>query len=195
MDMTNLRGGGSLRGRAVRLAAINPETDSATSATWSLNAEFQQLYDSGAPRPRTARRMLDGMTETQAKEPKDTEYPFNIRTLADDRLIGECNLDVSSWPNRDAWVAIGLGLTADWGKGYGTDAMRVLLRYGFSELNLERVTLNVFGFNERAQRSYAKAGFKLEGRQREWLRRDDRRWDMVFMGILRDEWLATAGIG
>ena len=180
----------NLRGETVRLAAINPETDSATSATWSLNAEFQKFYSAWPARPRTVRWMHDNMAGMQSREdPKDTEFSFNIRTLADDRLIGECNLEVPSWPNRDAWVSIGLGLSADWGKGYGTDAMRLLLRYAFGELNLERVSLAVYGFNPRAHRSYQKAGFKLEGRQREWLRRDDQRWDMVYMGILRDEWL------
>jgi RimJ/RimL family protein N-acetyltransferase len=183
-----------LRGETVRLAAINPETDSATSATWSLNAEFQKFYSSWPARPRTAKWMHDNMAASQAKaQPSDAEFSFNIRTLADDRLIGESNLELPSWPNRDAWVSIGLGLSADWGKGYGTDAMRLLLRYAFSELNLERVSLSTYGYNERAQRSYLKAGFTLEGRQRESLRRDDLRWDMVYMGILRDEWLAIAG--
>jgi RimJ/RimL family protein N-acetyltransferase len=184
----------NLRGEKVRLAAINPETDSATSATWSLNAEFQKFYDSRPPRPRTAKWMHGNMAASQAKdEPSAAEFSFNIRTLADDRLIGESNLELPSWPNRDAWVSIGLGLSADWGQGYGTDAMRLLLRYAFTELNLERVSLSTYGYNERAHRSYLKAGFKLEGRQREWLRRDDQRWDMVYMGILRDEWLALAG--
>jgi RimJ/RimL family protein N-acetyltransferase len=180
----------NLRGEKVRLAAINPETDSATSAMWSLNAEFQKFYSTRPPRPRTAKSMQDNMAAAQAKDgPNDAEFSFNIRTLADDRLIGECSLEVPSWPNRDAWVTIGLGLSADWGKGYGTDAMRLLLRYAFAELNLERVSLGVYGFNERAQRSYLKVGFKLEGRQREWLRGSHRRWDMVEMAILRDEWL------
>jgi RimJ/RimL family protein N-acetyltransferase len=184
-----------LRGETVRLAAINPETDSATSAAWSLNAEFQKFYDTRPPRPRTAKSMHDNMTAAQAKdEPSDAEFSFNIRTLADDRLIGECNLEVPSWPYLDAWVAIGLGLRADWGKGYGTDAMRLLLRYAFTELNLERVSLSVYGYNKRAERSYQKAGFRLEGRQREWLRGSNQRWDMVYMAILRDEWLTRAEV-
>jgi RimJ/RimL family protein N-acetyltransferase len=103
------------------------------------------------------------------------------------------SLEVESWPNRDAWVAIAIGERENWSKGYGSDAMRVLLRYAFSELNLNRVSLVVFGYNERAQRSYLKVGFKLEGRQRERVRRDGTRYDMVFMSVVRDEWLAGAG--
>jgi RimJ/RimL family protein N-acetyltransferase len=67
--------------------------------------------------------------------------------------------------------------------------MRVLLRYAFTELNLFRVSLNVFGYNQRAIRSYEKAGFVIEGCQRQALRRDGQYHDLVFMGVLRDEWL------
>ena len=76
------------------------------------------------------------------------------------------------------------------GHGYGTDAMRVTLRYGFMELNLQRIQLNVYSYNERAIKSYLKAGFVVEGRQRGMLRRDGERWDFVYMSVLRDEWLA-----
>jgi len=64
----------------------------------------------------------------------------------------------------------------------------VVLRYGFNELNLRRVTLTVFEYNPRAIRSYEKAGFQHEGRVRQALLRDGKRWDMFYMGILRDDW-------
>jgi RimJ/RimL family protein N-acetyltransferase len=67
--------------------------------------------------------------------------------------------------------------------------MQVLLGYAFLQLGLHRLTLTVFEYNERAFRSYRKAGFQEEGRQREAILRDGRRWDIIFMGILRDEWL------
>jgi RimJ/RimL family protein N-acetyltransferase len=86
-------------------------------------------------------------------------------------------------------VGIGLGEREFWGKGYGTDAMRIILRYAFTELNLHRVTLNVFEYNPRGVRSYEKAGFVLEGRQRGVLLREGRRWDEIYMGILREDWL------
>jgi RimJ/RimL family protein N-acetyltransferase len=66
--------------------------------------------------------------------------------------------------------------------------MRVMLRYAFQELNLHRVALAVFGYNERAYKSYQKVGFQVEGTLRERLRRDGQRYDMITMGILRDEW-------
>ena len=71
--------------------------------------------------------------------------------------------------------------------------MNLTLRYAFTELNLRRVSLDVFEFNERAVRSYEKVGFHMEGRQRQAIIREGRRWDMLFMGILREEWIKIHG--
>jgi RimJ/RimL family protein N-acetyltransferase len=90
-------------------------------------------------------------------------------------------------------MGIGLGDKTCWGKGYGTDAMSLLLRYAFTELNLHRMTLTVYEFNERAIRMYQRCGFKIEGIVRDCLYRNGRRWDLVSMGILRDEWLELNG--
>jgi RimJ/RimL family protein N-acetyltransferase len=178
-----------LRGQLVRLAAPNAEADAATVAAWSRDAEFQRLLNTGAPSLWTERSVKADIAESSGEEkPKEEVFRFVIRTLADDRLIGFTDLDVGPWSQRNGWISIAIGPHDFWGKGYGTDAMRVLMRFAFTELNLERLTLNVFGYNERAQRSYLKAGFQVEGRQRERLRRGSRRYDMIFMGILRDEW-------
>jgi RimJ/RimL family protein N-acetyltransferase len=182
-----------LRGEFVRLAAPNPETDAETVAAWSRNSEFSHLLQIGAPQLWTSQSVKAEWAEMMGDEKdKDRLYPFVIRTLDDNRLIGFSDLDIPFWSQRDAWLAIGIGRREDWGRGYGTDAMRVLMRYGFAELNLERLTLNVFAYNERALRSYLKAGFTVEGRQRERLRRGRRRYDMIFMAALRDEWQAQA---
>jgi RimJ/RimL family protein N-acetyltransferase len=85
-------------------------------------------------------------------------------------------------------MGISLGDREYWGKGYGSDAMRLLLRYAFHELNLHRVSLNVFEYNPRAIRSYEKVGFVHEGRMRKFLNREGKRWDILYMGITRQEW-------
>ncbi len=181
-----------LRGDKVRLAAPDPDTDAETIAAWSRDSEFAHLLETGAPTLWTATSVKADITEEQDEEKtKGRKFPFVIRTLDDDRLIGFIDLVISHWPQRDAWLGIGIGRRDDWGKGYGTDALCALIRYAFAELNLERLTLNVFEYNERAVRSYLKAGFAVEGRQRERLRRGDRRYDMIFMGLLRDDWLAA----
>jgi len=185
-----------LRGERVRLAAVNPETDAEIVAAWSRDDEFQTMLNTDAPMLWTARALKAEMSEAQGLDEKQVNsYSFVIRTLAEDRLIGFTDVDVKPWSQRNGWIAIGIGPREYWGQGYGTDAMRVLQRFAFTELNLDRLTLNVFAYKERAQRSYLKAGFQVEGRQRERLRRGGRRYDMVFMGLLRDEWRARGEAG
>jgi RimJ/RimL family protein N-acetyltransferase len=108
-------------------------------------------------------------------------------------LLGDITLSVINWGSRDAFAGIGIGAREFWGKGYGTEAMELILRYGFTELNLRRISLTVFEFNQRAVRSYEKVGFRLEGRQRQFMRREGRRWDILYMGILRQEWMEKYG--
>ena len=181
-----------LRGEMVRLAAENPEADSEAMAAWSRDPELLRMFDTRPARHWTPRGMTEITLELQGQNDQVNEFPFVIRRLADDQLLGMASLDVESWRNRDAWVAIAIGERANWSQGYGSDAMRLLLRYAFAELSLARVSLVVFSYNERAQRSYLKVGFKEEGRQRERIRRGDQRYDMIFMSVLRDEWLRRA---
>jgi RimJ/RimL family protein N-acetyltransferase len=108
-------------------------------------------------------------------------------------LIGSIELLEFSWSSGDAWVGIGIGESAYQGKGYGTEAMQILLRYGFEELGLHRVSLSVFAYNTRAIHSYEKAGFQHEGRIRQYVLREGKTWDLLFLGILRSEWEALYG--
>ena len=175
-------------GKLVRLSAYDPEEMSRANVHWNRNSEYFRLLNSSAPltlSPKTVSNLL----EEEVSQMSAASYFFTIRTLAEDKLIGDLNLDVVDWSGRDAFVGLGIGETEYWSKGYGTDTMNVLLRFAFSEINLRRVTLNVFEYNPRAIRSYEKAGFRHEGRMRCLLNREGRRWDELFMGILREEWL------
>ena len=178
-------------GTLVRLAAVNIDETSKAAARWGRDSEYRRLLDSDPPRLYSVKASREWM-EKQLEEEPDTFW-FAIRALEDDRLLGQIDLEVTSWGGRDAFVGIGIGEREFWGKGYGTDAMSLTLRYAFAELNLRRVTLNVFEFNERAIRSYEKIGFRLEGRQRQAIIREGRRWDILYMGILREEWIKTHG--
>lgn len=85
-------------------------------------------------------------------------------------------------------MAIGIGNTDYRGKGYGAEAVRLILRYAFYELNLNRVGLDVIEYNEQAIRTYEKAGFQLEGRVRSAVLRDGNSYDRIMMGMLYSEW-------
>lgn len=177
-----------LTGKFVRLSAFDPEEMSKAFPRWNRNSEYLRLLNSSA-RPMLSPKAALKWMEEEAAEMSPASYYFSIRTLAEDKLIGELGLDVVNWPGRDAFVGLGIGETEYWSKGYGTDVMNVLLRFAFTEINLRRVTLTVFEYNPRAIRSYEKAGFRHEGRKRQLLNREGKRWDELYMGILREEWL------
>ena len=179
------------KGKLVRLAGIDPDEISKSFAQWSRDSEYMRLLDTDPPRLRSSKSIKE-WTEKELEENQGM-YWFAIRTLNDDRLLGDITLSVISWGSRDAYAGIGIGAREFWGKGYGTEAMQLLLRYGFIELNLRRISLTVFEFNQRAVRSYEKAGFHLEGRQRQGMKREGRRWDILYMGILREEWMENYG--
>jgi RimJ/RimL family protein N-acetyltransferase len=105
--------------------------------------------------------------------------------------IGGCGLHGASPENRAAELGIMVGDKAYWSKGYGTDAVATLVRFGFDEMNLNRIELHVYDFNERAQKSYHKCGFIQEGRMRDAHYAAGVYCDVVVMGLLRDEWAST----
>ncbi len=174
-------------GELVKLVAANPQTDAELFARWGGDSEFMRLLDMDIVTPRSVQKTKEEMQKWMEDE-RPNDFSFMIRTLADDRLIGTIGLDGVRWSHGDTFVGIGIGDREYWDKGYGTDAMRVILRYAFTELNLHRVSLDVFEYNPRAVRSYEKVGFVVEGQVRGALHRDGRRWDEIFMGILREEW-------
>ena len=175
-------------GELVRLFALDAKEGANAFARWDRDSEFRRYLDSGAA-DLVSSNKIEKDIEEETKEISHQFYPFGVRTLADDALIGIIDLFVHNWQSRDAFVGIGFGDREYWGKGYGTDLMNLILRYAFTELNLRRVTLNVFEYNPRAIRSYEKVGFRHEGRMRQYLHKEGKRWDMVFMGILREEWM------
>jgi RimJ/RimL family protein N-acetyltransferase len=106
-----------------------------------------------------------------------------------DRVIGQISL-FGVTKNRCGTLGIVLGRDY-WGDGLGTEAVRLMIRYGFLEMGLHRVQLGVYAYNERAIRSYARAGFREEARRAEVAFHGGRWHDEVLMAILEDDWHAS----
>ena len=175
-----------LTGKLVRLAALDPDVDGPLWSKWRRNSEYDRMADTDPATMHSARASREWIE----KHLDDLlSYEFEIRTLDGDQVIGSVGLGGDILLHADAFVGIGVGETQFWGKGYGSEAMQLILRYAFMELNLQRVSLDVFDYNQRAIRSYEKVGFKVEGRQRGMILREGKRWDMIYMGLLREEWL------
>ena len=181
-----------LHGKLVRLTAEDPKGMAEAVSRWDRDSEFRRLLDSSPANLFSVKKMTEWIEKDTEKDPPSF-YGFGIRTLSDDRLVGFIGLDGDTFPHGDAYVGIGIGEREKWGRGCGTDAMMIILRFAFQELNLRRVSLDAFEYNPRAGHSYEKAGFVHEGRARGYLSRSGRRWDLIFMGILREEWLERTG--
>jgi RimJ/RimL family protein N-acetyltransferase len=94
--------------------------------------------------------------------------------------------------NGNASLGIAIGDPEDTGRGYGTDALIALVSFGFEQLRLERIALEVYDFNARARGVYERVGFVHEGTARRALFRDGGFHDVHRMAVLRDEWTARA---
>lgn len=107
-----------------------------------------------------------------------------------DRHIGNCGFNAIDYVNRNAEFGILIGESDVWGEGYGPEAARLILKHGFEELGLHRVTLEVYSHNPRAICVYEKVGFVHEGALRESYFRNGEFHDTLVMGILESEWRA-----
>lgn len=179
------------RGKLVRLSAENPETYAEHFSRWWHDSEYGRLLDLDPGRLNSPKRIKDWLDKELEKDPPEM-WLFGIRALEGDQLIGFVDLSGAT-PHGDTFVGIGLGEREYWGQGYGTEAMKLVLRFAFLELGLHRVSLNVFDYNPRGVKSYEKAGFQLEGRVREMILREGQRADVLFMGVLREDWLRQFG--
>lgn len=179
------------RGKTVRLAGF-ARGDAAILARWDEDAGYQRLSDAMHVRPHGEEAIQKRIEEW----PKDERaITFAVRLLADDALVAVVALEDILWAHGVAWLGIGIGDREQWGKGYGRETVGLILKYGFHELNLHRIQLTVFEYNERAIALYEKLGFRREGVFREFMQREGRRYDMYLYGLLRSEWAVMNGQG
>jgi RimJ/RimL family protein N-acetyltransferase len=175
-----------LVGERVRLRGVR-EDDLPTLARWEMDTgRLATLSDWVVPPSEAAAK--ERIAKWSANE--EDRIGFAIETLDDPpALIGHLGLWGARPKDRHATLAIALGREYI-GRGYGTDAMRVIVGYGFREMGLHRIQLTVAPFNPAGIRAYEKAGFVEEGRHRESVWHDGRWYDEVLMSVLDHEWAA-----
>jgi RimJ/RimL family protein N-acetyltransferase len=173
-----------LQGEHVRLTALNAD-DLPTIARWQEHSEYQRMFDASPAYPRS----IAQLTQWLNGEPQGRDaFLFGVRVLEGDDLIGFMDISGIIWAMQVGWLGIGIGERQYWGKGYGSEATRLALKFAFHEINLHRVQLTVFSYNTRAIKLYEKLGFQREGVFREFLHRDGQRHDMLLYSLLRREW-------
>ncbi len=155
---------------------------------WSPSAEFLlQWAGPGLDFPLT-REQLAGEFAGAARPPR-ARHPFAARATDSGRIVGHGEIGFVDRRNRSARLRrILIGPAELRGKGHGEALVRALVRFAFEELDLHRLELGVFDFNQAAIRCYERVGFVREGTLRESRRRGDEWWSSCVMGLLRDEW-------
>jgi RimJ/RimL family protein N-acetyltransferase len=163
----------------IRLAPIL-RSDLATLFAWINNRE-QVLFNS-AYKPVHELSHLDWFETIQKRE---DVVMFAIRTIAEERLIGTCQILAIDPVHRSAELQIRVGEKSERGKGIGTEALRDLINVAFRDLNLNRVCARIFSTNRASLRAFEKAGLNTEGVLRQAAHIDGAYADVVMLGLLR----------
>ena len=173
----------------IRFGPIDMEKDAEIESRWTHDSDFMRMMEVAPARPMSAaliKKQYEKL-EKQMEEDKNLYY-FTIRSSQDDSLIGRASVQWIDWSNGNGFLRIGIGAAEDRRKGYGSQALQMLLRFAFAELNLYRVSAIVPEYNAAAISLMKKFGFLQEVSRRKSLERDGRRWDLYVFGLLRDEW-------
>ncbi|NWF64122.1 MAG: GNAT family N-acetyltransferase, partial [Chloroflexi bacterium] len=181
----------------VCLGPIDHITHPVIESRWTRDAEFMRLMELKPVRPLSP-AMVKAQYEAIEREMDEEGNLFHFAILAreDDRLIGKALIEYVNWTNGNGYIRLGIGEPEFRGKGFGSQALRLLLDYAFYELSLTRVTAVVPAYNEGAIRLFERFGFIEESRRRNAIYLDDRFWDVVGFGLLNAEWReSTQGLG
>jgi RimJ/RimL family protein N-acetyltransferase len=171
------------------LGAIDHEKDPQVESRWTQDPAYTRALLHGLARPQSPARVKKKYEaiEKAVEEEKNTFY-FAIRSKSDDRLLGFVRLHWIEWSHGTGVLELAIGDPAERRQGYASEAMRLILRYAFDELNLYRLTAYVAEDNQPALGLLKKFGFREEVRRRKAIQHDGYICDLLHFGLLREEW-------
>lgn len=175
-------------GHLVRLGPLDHENDPPIVARWTNDPLWRSVLVEVA-RPlsvETVRRLLEKV-EKQMEEVKNL-FHFTVRTVQEKRLVGLARIFLIDFHNGTGVLNLGIGDASDRRRGYGSEALNLLLRFAFDDLNLHRLSVWPDADNLPFIHMAEKAGFEEEARRREASFHNGRYWDVVLMGLLRTKW-------
>jgi RimJ/RimL family protein N-acetyltransferase len=179
-----------LVGQLCYLSPCGPE-DAERWTTWDNDLEVSLPLGSEA----YATIGLERNRENLGNLTHNGNHVFNIVDLATDQAIGRCMLDGLDLVDRRAMLGIDIGDKSYWGRGYGQESVRLLVDYGFNLLNLNSIMLGVFEFNQRALACYRRVGFQEIGRRRQARIVGGRKYDVILMDLLAEEFTSVYVMG
>ena len=171
-----------LCGKRLYLAPVDPD-DVELYCRWLNDVEVTRNLT-------VAPTAVGRVGEREYLENATRRHVYAIVVQPGDAPIGTCALGDIDHLHGTCEVGIFIGEKRYWGKGYGPDALELLIGYAFDYLNMRNVMLRVFSFNQRATAAYRKLGFREMGRRRKALRREGAEHDIVYMDLLDDEFRA-----
>ncbi|WP_373897419.1 GNAT family N-acetyltransferase [Haloimpatiens sp. FM7315] len=171
-------------GEKVCLRAYKEE-DIKKAATFVNDKELKKLLVTTIPFPMTMWEEESWIKSQKASS--SGEYNFAIEDIETKKYIGGCGIHNVNWLARVAEVGIMIGDKNYWGKGYGTDAMKVLMKFIFEDMNINKIRLSTFSFNERAIKSYKKCGYAVEGVLKNELFKEGQYYDEIILSAFRNK--------
>ncbi len=178
-----------LKGSLVNLRAVEPD-DYRLLWRWVNDPEVMVYWG----RPGNTESLLETARQEERDAARGTSRKYIVETHQA-LPIGQIDYYDLNWQARSAWTSIMIADPQYWGGGYGTDSMRTLLTYLFTQMGLHRVSLSAHVTNTRAIRSYEKNGFKVEGTLREWAFFNGEWVDGVMMSVLESDFHELASKG
>jgi RimJ/RimL family protein N-acetyltransferase len=175
-----------LKGKNVLLRPIK-RSDISYFLKWFNDPEVVQYLEMYLPMTEMSEeKFIEELSTTRTR----SDVILVIEVIEGDsaKPIGNCGLHQINSKNRNAIFGIVIGEKDYWSRSYGTEAARLLINYGFQQLNLHRISSYAFAFNERSIRLHRKIGFREEGRLRQATFKNGQYHDHVQFGILREEW-------
>jgi RimJ/RimL family protein N-acetyltransferase len=175
-----------LRGKSVLLRPFK-RSDISYFLQWFNDPEILQYLDMYLPMTEISEeKFIEELGTTRAR----SDILFVIEAIEGDpnKPIGNCGLHGIDSKDRNANFGIIIGEKDYWSKGYGLEAARLLINYGFQQLNLHRISSSAVAFNEPSIKLHKKVGFREEGRLRKAKFKNGQYHDRIEFGILRDEW-------
>lgn len=175
-----------LIGERVRLRELR-KTDIEAVKTYINDPEITRMLRSGIPFPLLEHEEEKWINSQSGLSTKS--YSFAIETLDNQEFIGECGFTEIDWKNRHTDIGIFLGKDDHRGKGLGTEVLRLLVEFGFNELNLNKIKLGVFSYNKNAIKCYEKFGFITEGIFKDDLFRDGMYHNVIYMALFKKDFI------
>ncbi len=180
------------QGEHIRLGPIDYKKDPEVKSKWTHNSRYWHSIGTDLPRPLSAaqvKKRYEGI-EKEIDKSKNTFY-FTIRSQEDGALLGFVRLFWIEWTNGTGGIQIAIGNPDERNQPYASEALQLVLRFAFNELNLYRLSAMSAEDDPAGIEFLQQAGFKIEVRRRQTIQRNGQMCDQLLMGLLREEWMNT----